>query len=293
MTVLRFRLIPLALVTAAWYLLTIASCDERGASSPLARDTTGPQTIAPIEYSPALSHNYTTIYYVHRDTTYPVNNGIYRANVAQPDREPVVLGNFTQPTVDPGRDRVGFLDGSTIKYYDEDDDSVVTPPYPSGVVSVVFVNDSLVAAQVAGNKITTINADFPDTVDGYDVVLHDTDTILFVRNVSPTQYEIIKRAVTDGSEIVFHTISSNLPIRWPSIYRTTGRLAYAAQSGNRYAITTTDISGPSSHVIDTTTYPKSCLIGYDALLYTKESGRFYNSRFDGSFEFMFLPSVSP
>lgn len=293
MTPFHFRLIPLALVTVVLYLLATVSCEESGSSSPLARDTSGPQTIAPIEYSPALSHNHTTIYYVHRDTTYPVNNGIYRANVAQPDREPVVYGNFTRPTVDPGGDRVGFLDGSTIKYFDVDDDSIVSPPYNSGVVTGVFANDTLVVVQIAGNKITTFNTDFPDTVDGYDISLHDTDTILFVRQVSSTQYAIIKKAVTDGGEVTFHTIVSAFPVRWPTIYRTTNRLAYSVQNGSRYAVTTADVSGPTTHVIDTTAYPQTRLIGYDALLYTKDDGRFYNSRFDGSFEFMFLPSVSP
>jgi hypothetical protein len=288
-----------SLIIIAVFLL---SCDNDTGVTP-ATPNGGPDRYR-IETEPTLTPNRNYIYYITTDTSNTAKSGIYRAKAKKPVREEVLLGEgFHSPTLSPDNNTLAFLESAKINYFRLSDQSRWKSSVTDGFESIVFVNDSLLAA-CRYNSIFLLNensgiADF--FTDGWDPTLVMPDTIVYLIEDtigSVNTYRIVKNDISNNQPDTILNIGHlelfEFP-RWPTLEPLIGRLTYAVRTPIINYVFSAEIgSGVSTH-IDTTRYEKPYIINYDLIIFTGPDGRFYQSDFSGEaiFPFWYALMMNP
>jgi hypothetical protein len=259
----------------------LAGCSEKAVDTSRPHRPTGP----PIESDPKITFDRTTIYYVHTDTLYPENNGIYRANAANPLRNKVVDGlTVTSPSASPDESTVAYLENGLLRMYDVAADSVIDPGIDS-VFSTFFF--------VTGDQLITTTADRIFLIEIASFSLHqfrdgrsaspDISDFFHWIDQEPGQSPSVTltRVSLDSNEIAFQYPGA-ASIRAISRYANTDRYAYVTGGSAPYTVWTRANGTGLTHSIASTTFPHVLMAGYDVVIFTGDDGRFDQSNFDGT-----------
>ena len=259
----------------------LAACGEKSIDTSRERTPTGP----PIETEPKLNFAGNTVYYVHTDTLYPENNGIYRANAANPLRYKVVDGlTVTSPSASPDESKIAFLDNGLLRIYNAASKSVTNLGIDSAFSTVFFVYGDQLIGEIH-NRIYIVNL-VDSTVSLYREGIRPSPDragfFLWLDLKAGSEKDIVLTSVPlDSNETAFE-YNEPIAIQYLSRCANTDRYAFVTGNGPTYTVCTRLGGSAGVSTIQTTAHPWVLMVGYDVLIFTGDNGRFYQSNFDGT-----------
>ena len=269
-------------------LLLMGGCDDYsyptdGNNPPL------PQGPYPIETEVSLTPDREYIYYISTDTVVSGKNGIYRARVSIPVREPVLLGDsLHSPVVSLNSSTLAYIDSGRVHYYNLVDKVIQPSALIDSFESVIFVNDTLLVA-ARDRWLYLINEKQQTSTFfayGWDPTFVARDTFVYWKGFDST-YIIIRTDIDKSYPQTLYNLKTGATPRWPTFDKGLNRIAYGVEwhlEKHVYAVQVND----SAHFIADVEYSKPYLIDYNRVIYTGPDGRFYQSDFYGEKSFPFI-----
>lgn len=259
----------------------LVGCEEKAIVSGPPRKPSGP----PIETDPSLNFARNTIYYVHTDTLYPENNGIYRANAANPLRYKIVDGlTVTCPSASPDESKIAFLDNGLLRFYDVSGDRVSDLDIDSIFSTIFYVNGEQLIGEI-NNRIYLVNLSDSTVALFRDGIAPSPDRAGFFlwvyQGPGPEKDIVLTSVPLDSNETAF-AYNAGEAIQAVSRYLNSDRYAFVTGSGSTLVVRTRIGSTGQTYAVTTTKYPTALLVGFDRVIFTGDDGRFYQSNFDGS-----------
>jgi len=241
-----------------------------------------------IETEPSLSLDRSYIYYVSTDTSYDQFSGIYRASVATPVREKILLGeNFHSPTVGPNNDILAYLDSSRIKFYNISDSTNWSSDVTDSFESIVMIDTNLIMACRDDSLFLVENGSLQFYAMGWDPTIISLDTFLYVIG-DDSLYHIIKGNKFNILPDTLFTYKTMARLRWPSIHPQSGRFVFDLNWFAQNMIYSRTTGLDSLTFIDSSEYSKGLLVNYDQVIFTGPDGRFYISPYNGAYSVPYI-----
>lgn len=245
-----------------------------------------------VESDPSLSPDGQWVYLIANDTTLAIENGIYRARISSPRRELVVaIDSAGVPTGSPGNSRIAYLKNGRIFQYKMSGGITTPSPVTDSFVSLIFVNDTLLAA---ANDSAIYLVNIPGGTktyfgEGYDVALLAPDSLVYFVVRNQTQRSIVKSSIAGGTPdtLLVITLPGSASARWPSYQPQLGRLAYTLQYPDSNAIYSAKEGAQNSTYHGRSNFAKTSLITYEWLVRSGPDGRLWVSSFTDTVSFPF------
>ncbi|MDH3889669.1 MAG: hypothetical protein OEV49_01180 [candidate division Zixibacteria bacterium] len=241
-----------------------------------------------IETEPTRTLDGQYIYYIATDTLNLGNSGVFRAEIDKPIRELVLAGeDLHSPTLAPDNNRLAYLNGGIIEYYNLSTQAVDTSSIDREFSSIVYLNDTLLVGranmsiyivnEVRGTLINVGNGWHPSVVTQdtftYTAPRHGLNDVVVKRDASLTVNDTL---LTLPLESTWRTIL------WPGGDPSSDRWVWVRSSNNGLALHAVQLQPYVDRMLDSTMSEKALLLGPDKIIFTSFDGRFYETDWAGS-----------
>jgi hypothetical protein len=247
------------------------------------------QSYYPLENEITRSPDGEFIYFITADSSDPDKCGIYRAPIANPLREIILIGtDFHSPVGSPDGRTVAYLLEGIIHYYSLISHTVQTSKLPDSFESIVYVDDTLLVA--CRDTLLYLIDEADSTVTfwqyGWDPTYVARDRFAYFRREAGIcnfmVADIYAETLLNLRYLPYRQIG-----RWPTYIPSINRAAYSIQDSERSIIYSFLVMQPST-LIDSSSYPQSCLADLNLILFTGPDDRIYQSDFSGNGSFPYI-----
>lgn len=260
----------------------LAACSD--SSDKALRDDPPPPSGPPIETDPALSFDRRFIMYVHTDTIYPTNNGVFLASTGNP----VPFRLFTHidawsPSANADISTAAFLDSSGLVYYNVGTKQFAQTPIDTNFTSVFFVSDSRLIGYRPG-YIYTIDRSTHEVAllrNGLAPTFYQQNHLLWVNQGFGQSVSLVLTDLTTDSDSTLVAFDFGAPIVSISHIPGSGRIVLVTGTGP-YSIRTMTLPGTTTTLVATTQRPGAELTQYNEIVYTSNGGELWRCDFDGN-----------
>ena len=246
--------------------------------------TRPPLSGPPIETDGLLTANRQTIYYVHTDTAYPTNNGVYSVYAANPVPRKVFAGrDVVHPSGTPDASVVAFIDNQKLWYYSDVADTFAFSGIDTPLEYAFFIsNTTLIGYQ--GHQIFEISLG-SDSISlyrsGTGPSPHTYNTFLWLRDEGAFEKSIIITNYITGADSVLYTFDILSQVTSMSHFPSSDRLLMVT-GGGPYSIATVDLTTQVRTTLVTSQDNTGVFASYNEIVYTHDNGELWRCDYDGS-----------
>ena len=224
----------------------------------------------------------------------PGVNGIYSAEVGNPNREKILAGDtYGNPVAALSIGFMAYLDNGRLKYYDINSKIISSSAYTAPFTSLALINDSIVAG-CRNDSLIIINRRTDSVVAsiiGYDPTTYRKDTLVFITYVSSNTYELNKLCLSsdDKAAVSFvplplDTVTQTTPVRWFSLEPGLNHYTIASVNDTGYSVYSGKVEPITQlhYIIAEIDRDRPLILAYNLIIFPGADGRYYKSAFDGS-----------
>ena len=283
-----FKLVWEPILKISALMMVIVACEDSFSPSK-PKPVPGPY---PIETEISLCPDRQYIYFVVTDTVTAGNNGIYRARISKPEREPILMGDsLHSPVISFNNQLLAFLKFGKIRYFRLPDQVEFSSTVMDSFNSMIFINDSLIVAcrDTALYFVNESNLTSTYYGRGWDPTLSDRDNFIYFGGTRAA-YRILEGNVNDDFATLREIIVTDAHPHWPTIIEDESKYVYGIEWVEQKFIYSL-ISGQKFTFIDSSKHSKPYLVNSDLILFTGPDGRIYSSDFEGTLSVPFIPEA--
>jgi len=268
------------LIIVVGLLITMA-CSKT--TDNITRPDPPPPSGPPIETEATLTPDRQYVYYVHTDTAYPDNNGVYRVSAANPVPYPIITGHTVNSPSTAGLGFVlAYIENDSLWYWGPLNDSVTFSGVDTVLERVFFIEGSLVIGYRNGRIYVLPNfsnqASFHRT--GTAPGPHTSGTFVWLRDKPGPEVSIMISRLQPIEDSVLISFDLSAPVQRISHFPSSNRAILVTGSGP-YSIQALDLTNGQPTTLTTSQYPTGLMTAYDEVVYTGDDGELWRCDFDG------------